>query len=147
MAETGLGWDGKRGCAPVFLGSLWSNFVLLGTIHGSRDSISQCGRLEVIPTLETTSTHAPFIFLGILSVWQIIAGNWQCFGLWQCFVVSLVFREGSWHSFRLCLNRAPQFKHIIMLSSSGPAFFRMQFEMSSASLVINISPLNAFADG
>lgn len=38
----------------------------------------------------------------------------------------------------LVLVRAPQLKHIIMLSSSGPKFFHVQFQMCSATHVVNI---------
>lgn len=66
--------------------------------------------------------YALFLFLIILSISQIMTGNLQELLLFCCRV----------------LVRAPQFKHIIKPSSSGPEFFHVQFQMCSATHVINI---------
>lgn len=72
--------------------------------------------------IRNTNMCALFLFLVILSISQIMARNLQELLLFCCLV----------------LVRAPQLKHIIMLSSSGPKFFHVQFQMCSATHVINI---------
>lgn len=86
-----------------------------------RDSLFNLGRLHIVPTSGSMYCEL-FLFLVILSIWHVVAGNLPEHLLF-CYLV---------------LVRATQLKHIIMPSSSQPKFFHMQFQMCSATHVINI---------